>query len=251
MKVLGFIKKVVKAFVPYGLLYLWRKKGHGTPIPAQDQNVITCLTSSLTGWLNDNDIIALEYGIRHIKTQFPAIEIGSFCGLSTNIISYYMRKYNKNNPLFCSDKWTADSWADRIKNLKPEITIENYHDFLKESFINNCRMFSRTNLPYAIEEFSDDFFSLWENNKCVKDVFGRDAELGGNISFAFIDGMHTYDFAKRDFYSTDKYMVKGGHIFMHDTFDGGPLETLVKEIIKEGRYCVIMKNPNYLLRKEI
>jgi hypothetical protein len=246
------LKKIIKAFVPYGLLCFLRKRAIGVSIPAQD--VIAYLRNSITGWLDSNDVIALEYGIRHIKTQFPAIEIGSFCGLSTNIISFYMRKYNKDIPLFCSDKWTIDyaSWADSgMKNLKPEITIKNYHDFLKESFINNCRMFSRTNLPYAIEEFSDDFFLLWEANQCVKDVFGRDIELGGNIGFAFIDGMHTYDFAKRDFYNVDKYMIKGGHIFMHDTFDGGPLEILVKEILKDGRYRVIMNNPNYLLRKEL
>jgi len=242
-------KKIIKAFVPYGLLYLLKKTNIPSP-PAYD--VVTFLRSSITGWLNDNDIIALEYGIRHINTQFPAIEIGSFCGLSTNIISFYMRKYNKDNPLFCSDKWITDySWVDSgMKNLEPEINIEIYNAFLKESFINNCRMFSRTNLPYAIEEFSDDFFTLWKNNQRVKDVFGRDAELGGNISFAFIDGMHTYDFAKRDFYNVDKYLVKGGHVFMHDTFDGGPLETLVKEILKEKRYSVVMNNPNYLLRKE-
>jgi hypothetical protein len=232
-------------------LYIKKKNGAEAPVPERD--VIEFLRASTTGWLGDSDIIALEYGVRSINTRFPAIEIGSFCGLSTNIISFYIRKYNKSNSLFCSDKWMIDyaSWAGSgMKNLEPEITIENYHDFLKGSFTGNCRMFSRTNLPYAIEEFSDDFFLLWEKNKYAKDVFGRDVKLGGNVSFAFIDGMHTYDFAKRDFYNADKYLVKGGHIFMHDTFDGGPLEILVKEILKEGKYCVVMNNPNYLLRKE-
>jgi hypothetical protein len=45
------------------------------------------------------------------------------------------------------------------------------------------------------------------------------------------------------------YMVKGGYIFMHDTFNGGPLETLVKEILNEGKYCVVISNPNFLLKK--
>jgi hypothetical protein len=38
------------------------------------------------------------------------------------------------------------------------------------------------------------------------------------LALAFIDGWHSYDQVKKDFYNTLKYLVKDGYIFLHDTW---------------------------------
>ena len=38
------------------------------------------------------------------------------------------------------------------------------------------------------------------------------------LAFTFIDGDHTYEQAKRDFWNTEKLTVTNGHILMHDTY---------------------------------
>ena len=75
--------------------------------------------------------------------------------------------------------------------------------------------------------------------------------MGGTISFAYIDGNHTYDFAKRDFENADKYLEVGGVILFDDSSDDSIWEVnkVIEEIKKEGRYEIIIKNPNYLIKK--
>ncbi len=99
--------------------------------------------------------------------------------------------------------------------------------------------------------FSDDFFDLWKKNKLVADVFDRKIQLGGGISFSYIDGNHSYEYAKRDFKNTDKYLDTGGYILFDDSSDSDPfgLSRLMKEISKNERYKLIIKNPNYLFKK--
>jgi hypothetical protein len=42
------------------------------------------------------------------------------------------------------------------------------------------------------------------------------------LSFAFIDGYHSYEQSKKDFWNVEKYIVLNGHILMHDSYP--PLE---------------------------
>jgi hypothetical protein len=45
------------------------------------------------------------------------------------------------------------------------------------------------------------------------------------LAFTFIDGGHTYEQAKRDFWNAEKLTVPNGHILMHDTYP--PFESFV------------------------
>ena len=82
-------------------------------------------------------------------------------------------------------------------------------------------------------------------------VFERNITLGGSISFAFIDGNHSYDFAKRDFENTDKFLEPGGFILFDDSADNCTFECrhLMKEIEVNPNYEMVVKNPNYLFKK--
>ena len=132
-----------------------------------------------------------------------------------------------------------------------DIAHSEYCDFAKQAFIRNLRMFSQDNLPHTIEEFSDDFFGLWAKKSICFDVFGRKVQLGGSISFCYVDGHHGYDFCKRDFENTDRFLEIGGFVLFDDTGDGSPFECakLMAEIKERNDYRVINNNPNYLFQK--
>lgn len=117
--------------------------------------------------------------------------------------------------------------------------------------MRNAEFFSGDNKTFAIEHFSDDFFDLWKRQQDSVDVFGRRVEMGGNISFCYIDGKHTYDFARRDFENVDQFIDPGGYILFDDSDDSNPfgLTRLMKEISRDKRYELVIKNPNYLFRR--
>jgi hypothetical protein len=202
--------------------------------------------------IHKGNIYSIEYAIEHLKSDNPIIEIGSFCGLSTNMISFYMRQNNKSNKLITADKWIFENTDASNAFLEgSKITNAEYKQFVKESFIRNIKFFSKDNLPYTFELFSDELFELWNAGKTATDVLGRQVQLGGTISFAYIDGNHTYEYAKRDFDNVDKHLEPGGFILFDDSADYSSWGVcrVIKEIKEAGNYEVIIKNPNYLVRK--
>jgi Methyltransferase domain len=219
---------------------------------AKPHDFIRWLRFANAGMLDKGNLYCLEYAVQRLPSDNPIIEIGSFCGLSTNLISFYLRENNKSNKLITADKWIFESKeADNNFLEGTGILHQQYSDFVKQTYIRNISFFSKDNLPYTIEEFSDDFFKLWKARKTETDVLGRPIQLGGKISFAFIDGNHTYEFAKRDFENVDKYLETGGFILFDDSADSSQWEVrkVIEEIKKEGRYEIVVNNPNYLVKK--
>ena len=74
------------------------------------------------------------------------------------------------------------------------VSHAEYKDFVKQSFLRNVQMFSRNDLPFTFEMFSDEFFDAWRNSRKSTDVFGREFSMGGPISFCYIDGNHSVRF---------------------------------------------------------
>lgn len=195
---------------------------------------------------------AFEFVASHLNSNFPVVEIGSFCGLSTILLGHYLKKYHKSNPIITCDKWVFEG-QEPGKPLGGSdlLTHDEYKKFVKDSYLRNVSTFLPTSKPYTIEQFSDDFFDLWESSSTVNDVFCRSIALGGEIAFCFIDGNHQYEFAKRDFINTDKYLTQGGYVLFDDSADGSGWEVnrLAREIESNARYELIARNPNYLFRK--
>ena len=202
------------------------------------------------GMLDPGNVYAMKHVIKNLPTRDPIIEIGSFCGLSTNVLSYFLRKEKKENILFCSDKWIFEGSENTTFLGLSDISSRDYKSFVKDTFIRNINFFS-PNRPHPIELFSDEFFEKWENKSEVIDVFNQSIKLGGYISFCYIDGNHTYDFAKRDFENVNQHLVPGGFILFDDSSDSNPfgLTKLMKEIKQRSDYSLVMKNPNYLFQK--
>jgi hypothetical protein len=180
----------------------------------------------------------------------PMLEIGAFCGLSTNIIGYLKAKHGRRDPLFSVDSWIFEGAE---KELPPEAPVDrrDLREFVIASFERAVRTFSPTDPPYAIEASSDEFFAMWREGRTVRERFGRDVGLGGEFGFAFIDGNHTADFAMRDFVNCDEHLQPGGLILFDDSDDLGDWEVrkVISHLRRTGRYEVVAKNPNYLVRK--
>ncbi len=202
------------------------------------------------------NLYGMDFAIARMPAGGAVVEVGSFCGLSTCAIAHYMVKHNRahSHRLFGCDKWIFEG-APQDKPIGFEhtrILHSEYRQFVKHSFMRNVGFFASQNLPHSIECFSDEFFDLWRAKSVQTDVFGRPIQLGGPISFAYIDGHHGYDFAKRDWLNTDEFLLPGGFILFDDSADGSGWEVnkVMKELAACGRYDVIVQNPHYLVRKK-
>lgn len=201
------------------------------------------------GMLHYGNILCFDYAIKYLPSNNPIIEIGTFCGLSANVISYFKKTHSKNNILISTDKW---SMADKNGTVgKSDITFQDYRNYVRENLTRNLSFFSKGDMPFVFENTSDDFFIHWSNSKTEYDIFNRELTLGGKISFAYIDGNHSYEFAKRDFQNCDKYLENGGFILFDDSADFSDWEVkrVIKEVKKNKNYSIVMKNPNYLFQK--
>ncbi|MGB9181383.1 MAG: class I SAM-dependent methyltransferase [Pyrinomonadaceae bacterium] len=221
------------------------------PIDITD-DYIQWVSYSNAGMLERGNLYCFDYAIRHLPSVAPIIEIGSNCGLSTNVLTYYKEKHGVRNPLINCDKWEFEGAHSGTLIEGSPITHAEYREFVRETYMRNVRMYSRNDLPHTVEMLSDDFFAAWKRGDETQDVFGRPIKLGGPISFCYIDGNHTYDFARRDFEHTDEFLERGGFILFDDSADGSAWEVcrVVEEVKAGGKYEVVAKNPNYLFKKK-
>lgn len=208
---------------------------------------------AVPGMLTPGNVSAMEYAVANMPPGKPILEIGSFCGLSTVVLSYLLERRSATTPIFTCDKWEFE--GQRLGTPlgdSPSITHDAYRAYVRETFLRTMQTFAARRPPHTIECFSDEFFRRWFENEKTVDVFGRPVTLGGEISFCYIDGNHTYEFAKRDFENTDRALVSGGFILFDDSGDGSLWEVnrLTREIASGHRYELVSRNPNYLFRKK-
>jgi predicted O-methyltransferase YrrM len=55
--------------------------------------------------LSSGNLYCFDHAIRNLPSELPIIEIGSFCGLSTNLMAHYLQVHGRNNTLFTCDAW--------------------------------------------------------------------------------------------------------------------------------------------------
>jgi hypothetical protein len=221
-------------------------------VPEVWSEYLSWLTLANAGMMDRGNVACFDYAIRNLPSKAPIVEIGSFCGLSTNAITYLKEIHGVTNRLITCDKWVFEGSEDG-PTLDPttSITHSAFRDYVKRSFRQNVELFSSRDLPYTIEAFSDEFFDLWSQQKSASDIFDREIICGGPISFCYIDGNHSYDYARRDFQNTDRFLEKGGFILFDDSADGSGWEVceVVKEVKSGGKYELVANNPNYFFRK--
>jgi hypothetical protein len=204
------------------------------------------------GWLSPGagNLAAFDHAIRRMPAGGAVVEIGSFLGLSTNILAYLLIKYGRPNGLFTADPWTFERTEEPLSGYFDGST-DAYRDYAKHVFTLNARLFSPSRLPFTVQAPSDRFFELWDAGARAEDVFGRTTPLGGAISFAYIDGAHTYEAARADFWHVDRHLLPGGYVLLDDTSDDCPFASrqVIPEIVHHPSYHLVFKTPHYFFRK--
>jgi hypothetical protein len=209
------------------------------------------LSYANAGMLAPGNLWAFDHAIKNLLPDTSIVEIGSFCGLSTNAITHLKEKYGAKNRLVTCDKWKFDGAGSGTLGESKTVTHDEYREFCRSSYIRNVELFGRYDQPYTIEAFSDEFFEAWANQETRTDIFGKTVTLGGPIGFAYIDGCHDYAQARRDFENTDKFLALGGFILFDDSNDGSEWEVcrVVREVEVGGRYQLLAKTPHYYFQK--
>lgn len=211
---------------------------------------ITWLCYANPGMLERGNLYSIDYAIRNLPSAAPILEIGTFCGLSTNVISHFKRKHAVGNRLLTCDKWEFENVKGRANIADSPVLFSEFRSFSKESYLRNIRMFSRDDLPFTFEKTADEFFDAWKDQETCADVLGRSFTFGGTLSFCYIDGNHTYEYAKRDFLNCDAYLENGGFILFDDsTLTEFTLHKLMPEVMVMDRYRLVAANPYHLFQK--
>jgi hypothetical protein len=210
------------------------------------------------GMLQDGNIPLIEFAIKNMPNYGSVIEIGSYGGLSTNLIIYLMQKHKKNNPVFNCDAWIYEGFDDQInKNIlhidgREDVLREDYSIYMKNAFINATKFLSLNNLPHSFHLKSDVFFSKWNKQETETDLFGTEIKLGGEISFAYIDGGHSYDVVLNDFENVANHLVIDGYMLIDDSaphLNFGSAK-IIGKIKKDNRFVLVAKKPNHMFIKK-
>ncbi|OQX99792.1 MAG: hypothetical protein B6I24_01610 [Bacteroidetes bacterium 4572_128] len=202
------------------------------------------------GMLEKGNIYVWDYVIQKLDKKSNILEIGSFVGLSTVIITYLSKKYKKDINFYNVDFWKLQD--DNKDFFDKELKFKEYNEFVKKTYINNLIFFHSKDLPYSIHDTSQSFFLSKEKDEELTDIFNRKVKLPEKFDFCFIDGDHSYDGAKLDFLNVNKHLNKGAYILFDDSSDGsgfGGINKLMSEVLKNPNFKLIMKNPNYLFQK--
>jgi hypothetical protein len=235
------------------LLNKWRIK----KLPYTDR-FITRLPSSTIGcgMLHEGNVYLMDYAIKNMPEGKYVLEIGSWAGLSTNLLLHLMEKYGRKEQFLGCDPWLYsynDAEAEQEFSIdgKAEVSRAEYMDYIRQGFIQAALLFHKNKLPHTFRLKSDDFFEQFSQKSMVTDVFGRSTQLDGPISFCYIDGNHAYEYVKRDFENVNQHLMVNGMILFDDSFIGSGFgsERLLLEIKQDPNFKVLDRNPNYLIQK--
>jgi hypothetical protein len=230
-------------------------KGARTIQPSPKQQDITddyvrWLCFANAGMVDRGNLYLMDCALSRIKTQSPILEIGSFCGLSANLLTHFKRKHGVRNRLITCDKWEFENDGDRVHLGGSPVLFSDYTRFVRDSYLRNTELFSADDLPYTVEVTSDEFFEQWRRGETAQDVRGQTLQLGGPISFCYIDGNHTYEAAKKDFLNCDAFLEPGGFILFDDSAtELFGVYRVMPEVLASGRYKLFDTNPNHLFQK--
>lgn len=216
-----------------------------------ENEYIQLLSDVVGGYLLPGNLRAFDCCVRNMPEEGSMLEIGSFMGLSTNILTYALFKFGRKNPFFSCDAWCF-AGTEKPKAGFFWTGSDDYRQWVKGTYERNMNLFSKDIQPFTIESFSGEFFEKWEKNETVTDVFGREVTMGGPISFAYIDGAHTYQEVHDDFKNVDRYLMPGGFVLFDDSSDMGVFDDIKRvmiEIMQNDDYNLVLKCPNYCFQK--
>lgn len=239
---------------------IYKVLGRNTYRTIAHDDFILRLRSSVIGegMLHPGNVYLMDQAIRQMPSGGVVLEVGSYAGLSSVLLRYLLDRAGRNVDIFCCDAWIYEGYHDQAG--KSSDTIDGRLDvrradftaYIKQAFIQSNQLLSRHRLPYAFHLESDTFFDLWHQGQSATDVFGRNVTLGGAISFAYIDGNHAYDYARRDVENAALHLLPGGYLLLDDSAEHQRFGSaqLAKELCQHPLFETVLANPHFLFRKK-
>jgi predicted O-methyltransferase YrrM len=132
-------------------------------------------------WKNEQE--SLAWAALHADPNLSWMEIGSFCGASATILCEIRRLINAGPTVYSVDR--------------------NFDEF--GPVFDEC--------VYNIGKFQDIHKKIATESIYLDNVYNKDP-----LSFCFIDGWHSFKGAYEDFKIVNKYLVSGGIVCFHDTW---------------------------------
>jgi hypothetical protein len=227
-------------------------------LPYKDAFIERLPSSTISGgMLTEGNIYLMDYAVKNMPANGHILEIGCWAGLSANVLHHLIKRYDRTELFLGCDPWIYEGFGDHkktgITTIDGDETIErtDFMNYIKNAYVNSITLFNKNKLPHTFQLTSDAFFEHYSKNDEITDVFNRPFKLGGQISFCYIDGDHSYEIAKRDFENTDKYLKINGYILLDDSWDSSNYGSskLMDDIKKNSSYRIVDKNPNYLIQK--
>ncbi|MES2761918.1 MAG: class I SAM-dependent methyltransferase [Bacteroidota bacterium] len=227
-------------------------------LPYKDAFIERLPSSTISGgMLNEGNIYLMDYAIKNMPVNGHVLEIGCWAGLSANVSHHLMKIYHRTELFLGCDPWIYEGFNDykktKVTIIDGDETIErvDFMNYIKNAYMNSVTLFNKNKLPHTFQLTSDAFFEHYSKNDEIIDVFKRPFKLGGQISFCYIDGDHSYEIAKRDFENTAKYLKINGYILLDDSWDGSNYGSskLIDDIKQDSSFRIVDKNPNYLIQK--
>jgi hypothetical protein len=221
----------------------WRDRGA--------DEYVRWLLSVHGGFLAPGNLRAFDHAVRHMPDGGAIVEIGSFLGLSTNLLVYLAIKHGRPHPVFSCDPWAFEETERPVGGFF-DAGSTAFRDYARQVFVLNAATFSAQRKPFTIEARSDRFLALWAQGAEAEDVFGRAARLGGPVSFAYLDGAHAHEVVKADVAGLDRHLARGGFLLLDDSADGAGFDgvtRVARDVQRDPAYELVFKTPNYFFRK--
>ncbi len=193
----------------------------------------------------------MDFAVRHMPAEGTILEIGTFLGRSALAMSYLAYRHERTNPIFICDPWHFEGTEEKIGGFfdaaSPEFAI-----YARDVFKLNIAIFGAHHSIHAFESFSDQFLGKWDKGDVAEDVFGKPVQLGGPISFAYIDGAHTYEATRNEFEGVHPHLASGGFILFDDSasYCGFGSARVASEVLQRDDYELVYTTPNYFFRRK-
>jgi hypothetical protein len=208
------------------------------------------------GMLSMHNVQLMDYAIRKMPSEGVVLEIGSYAGLSANVILHLLNKYGKGHRMYCVDAWIYEGYNDSSSTENTEyidgrtdVMRKDYSSYIREAFKQSLVLFQPNRLPFSFHALSRNFFKGWGQAERV-DVFHRKHTPAGRLAFCYIDGNHSYEAATEDYENVMRLMLPSGFILLDDTephLQFGSVK-LRKEIMQDRRVAVISAKKNLLVQ---
>lgn len=177
--------------------------------------------NKLKGWLSRNEGRALYDLASELPSKSVIVEIGSFQGKSTICLGWGLQIVGSGE-IFAIDPHLGQTHVGKTEFPK------TYSAFLK-----NIKDFNLAQIVTPIRQKSEVAVTHWKKK----------------INLLHVDGLHEYEFVKRDLHDWLPFLLPGGVVVCHDAFtpESGVFKAIEEEIIESGQFSYLAPNDSQII----